>query len=109
MLRLQADDRVLFLSIPSDEELAATARILMRGTVVAIGGLDELDRARKTFSDFDNIMFVEADPSQIPWRDHYFTKIVVPPQFEPIRTALAPELARLLADGGEILSARSTA
>jgi hypothetical protein len=53
-------------------------------------------------AEFDNVMFVEASPQQIPWREHYFTKIVVPPHMEAVLRSSGAELHRVLAPGGEI-------
>ena len=38
----RADDRVLLLAIPAERELAALARILIRGSVVALGTAEEV-------------------------------------------------------------------
>jgi hypothetical protein len=99
----RADDRVLLLAIPAKQELAALARILIRGTVVAVGTAEEVAAMRGYFADFGNVMLLDAPPDKIPWRDTAFTKIVVPQQYERILPHLAKELDRLLAPGGEIL------
>jgi len=99
----RADDRVLLLAIPSRQELAALARILIRGTVVALGTADELVEARPRFADFENVMFLDAGPDNVPWHAAAFTKIVVPHQYERILPQLSAELDRLLAPGGEII------
>ena len=54
-------------------------------------------------TDWDNVLFLSAAPDRIPWRSAYFTKIMVPPQFEPILPTIANELHRVLAPGGEIV------
>jgi hypothetical protein len=46
---LRADDHVLLLDIPSTAELAAIARILVRGSLVALGSRDAVDRARASY------------------------------------------------------------
>lgn len=102
-MQLRADDRVLLLAIPAKAELALLARVLSNGVLVAIGTREEVDTAREWMAEFDNTMFVEADPQQIPWRDAYFTKIVVPPQMEFAVRSAASELNRLLAPNGEII------
>ena len=99
----RADDRVLLLAIPAEQELAALARILIRGSVVALGTAEEVVAARPHFVEFDNIMLLDAPPDRIPWRAAAFTKIVVPHQYERILPYLASELDRLLAPGGEIV------
>jgi hypothetical protein len=99
----RADDRVLLLAIPARQELAAVARILIRGVVVALGTADEVAEARGQFSEFENVMLLDAPPDRVPWRGAGFTKIVVPHQYERILPYLAGELNRLLAPGGEII------
>lgn len=103
MKAYRADDRVLLLAIPAEQELAALARILIRGSVVALGTADEVSAARSRFAEFDNIMLLDAPPDHVPWRAAAFTKIVVPHQYERILPYLARELDRLLAPGGEII------
>jgi hypothetical protein len=99
----RADDRVLLLAIPAEQELAALARILIRGSVVALGTAEEVAAARPHFVEFDNIMLLDAPPDHIPWRAAAFSKIIVPHQYERILPYLAHELDRLLAPGGEII------
>lgn len=100
---LRADDRILLLAIPSFEVLAGIARILMSGSLVGIGTRAEVDHARRQMAEFDNTMFIEADPCRVPWRDHYFTKILVPPGLEKLRRTAAAEWTRLLAPDGKIV------
>lgn len=100
---LRSDDRVLLLAIPSEADLAAISRVLMNGVLVALGDRDEVDRARQSMADFENVMFVDASPEQIPWREAYFSKILVPPHLESLLPSIAPELHRVLAPGGEIV------
>jgi len=101
--KLRADDRVLLLAIPHRDELAGIARVLMRGVLVALGTREEVDRAREAMADFENVMFVETALDKIPWREQYFTKILVPPHLEQLLRPLALELDRVLAPGGEIV------
>ena len=103
MLPLKADDRVLFLAQPSAQEIATTARILMRGVVVVLGSGAELEQARTELAEFQNVMFLDATPDRVPWRDAFFTKIVVAPPLERILPSLNVEIARLLAPNGEIV------
>ncbi|MDQ2775562.1 MAG: class I SAM-dependent methyltransferase [Acidobacteriota bacterium] len=100
---VRSDDRVLLLAIPHRDELAGLARVLMQGVLVALGTREEVDQAREAMADFDNVMFVEALADKIPWRDAYFTKILVPPHLEPLLGAFGSELDRVLAPGGEIV------
>ncbi len=103
MNAFRADDRVLLLAIPAKQELAALARILIRGIVVALGTTEEVAEARPFFDDFENIMLLDAAPDKIPWHGAGFSKIVVPHQYERILPYLAQDLDRLLAPGGEVI------
>jgi hypothetical protein len=103
MTQLRADDRVLLLAVPSTNELASIARDVMNGVVVAIGDRDEVRTACVAMAGFKNVTFIEAPPDQIPWREAYFTKIIVPPQLEALLPHAAAELHRLLAPGGQIV------
>lgn len=99
---LRADDKLLFLGIPSSAELAGIGRILISGCAVALGAAEEVDEARAQFADFDNLMFVEADLTRIPWGDHFFTRVIVPSRLEPLAGTLAREIQRVLAPGGSV-------
>jgi len=103
MNAFRGDDRVLLLAIPATSELAALARILIRGVVVALGTPEEIAAARGQFAEFDNVMLLDAGPDRIPWHDASFSKIVVPRQYERILPHISGELHRLLAPGGEII------
>ena len=105
-MTLRADDRVLMLAIASYKEMARIARTLTSGTLVALGSAEEVDAARSQCAALDNVMFLDARPDSIPWRDQYFTRILVPPHFEPLLRSSAPELHRVLVPGGEILLER---
>ena len=104
MLTLRADDRVLLLAIPPVPDLVAMAGVLMTGSVVALGTQEEVDRARSEMAEFDNVLFLEASPERIPWRDQFFTKVVVPPHLERLLPEISNEIHRLLAPGGTIVS-----
>lgn len=98
--RLRADDRVLALSIPHVDTIAALGRILSAGVLVGIGNREDVDEARRVLSDFDNVMLIERDQDRIPWRDGYFSKILATGDLSP---ALEAECLRVLAADGEIV------
>ncbi len=75
MSGFRADDRVLLLATPAVGELAALARILMRGSVVVISTADEIAAIGEQLAEFNNVMLLEASPDKIPWRDGGFTRI----------------------------------
>jgi ubiquinone/menaquinone biosynthesis C-methylase UbiE len=99
---LRSDDRVLLLDIPSEQEIAVLARILVKGVVVALGSRDLVDRARAALSDFENVMLIEATPDRIPWHDQYFTRILVPAHLRELARTYQAELNRVLAPNGQI-------
>jgi hypothetical protein len=100
---LRSDDQVLLLDIPSTGELISMSRLLMHGALVVLGSADEVDRARRELAEFDNVLFLDASPSAIPWRDGYFTKVVVPPHFEPLLPHVAHEIQRVLRPDGTVI------
>ncbi len=103
MAGFRSDDRILLLAIPSRADLAAIARVLISGVLVALGTSDEVDEARRSMADFENVMFLDASPEQIPWREAYFSKILVPPHLESLLPHITAELHRVLAPDGEIV------
>ena len=68
---------------------------------------NEVRAARESMAEFDNVMFLDARPDQIPWREAFFTKIIVPPHLESLMPYASAELYRVFAPGGQIV--RSTA
>ncbi|HMF78013.1 MAG TPA: hypothetical protein VK604_20320 [Bryobacteraceae bacterium] len=100
---IRSDDRLLLLAIPAPQELAALARVLLRGTLVVIGSPEEIAAAQPSLTEFDNVMFLEGTPAAIPWRGPGFTKILVPHHLERLLPHIADELQRVLAPGGEIV------
>ena len=80
------------------------ARVLMTGSVVALGAREEVDAARRDMAEFENVMFIEAGPERIPWRDQFFTKIVIPSHWERLLPEISSEIHRVLAPGGTIVS-----
>ncbi len=78
-------------------------RVLMNGCLVALGDPEEVDQARRTLSEFDNLMFLAASPERIPWQNAFFTKILVPAHLQPLLASFGSELNRVLAPGGEII------
>lgn len=90
--------------MPSTAQAAALGRILITGCLVGLGSTDEVDEARRSLSGFDNLMFIVATPDHIPWRDAFFTKVLVAPQFQSLLPNIQDELMRVLAPGGEIIS-----
>lgn len=109
MPKFRSDDRILSLAVPSIAEAAALSRILMNGSLVAIGSTEEVDEARREMAELENLMFLVADPYRVPWQQHFFTKILVPPHLTLLLPRLQEELTRLLAPGGEIISSSEDA
>jgi Methyltransferase domain len=107
--QLRSDDHVLFLDIPSVSELQPMARLLMHGSIVALGTAADVESARQAMAEFDNVMFVQANPDRIPWRDGYFSKVIVPPHFERIMPQISSEIQRVLRPGGTVVRASRSA
>jgi hypothetical protein len=102
-MQLRADDRVLLLAPASSAELAVFGRILVKGVLVVLAESDEISSLRSQLAECENILLLEASPDRIPWRDHYFTKIVIPPQLERVLPSVSGELSRVLAPEGELV------
>jgi hypothetical protein len=73
---IRPDDRVLILGVPEPAYVAALARAVARGLLVAIGKREAIYDARKAARDFDNVLFVPGTPEELPWRDGFFTRVV---------------------------------
>ncbi len=78
-------------------------RVLISGCAVALGNRDEVDQARAQFAEFENLMFVETDFSHIPWRDRFFTQVIVPPHLKPLAASLVSEIQRVLTEDGTVV------
>lgn len=98
MSAFRADDRVLLLALPAVDSIAALGRILSHGVIVVVAPRDFVDRGREALAEFDNIMFIEAEGPRIPWRDAYFTKIVIDENW-----SANADVARVLAPGGTVI------
>ena len=100
MLDLSPTDRVLVF--PSGDgtlcrELAARVPL---GLVVGLDPSDENVRtARVAARDIDNIMFVCADLSEIPWNAHFFSVALIPES-----TTDRKEVERVMAEGGRVVA-----
>jgi len=71
------------------------------GLVVGIDPSDDVIRAaRFEARDIDNIMFVWMDGAEIPWRDGFFTHAILTET-----PAALDEIQRVLAEGGQLISA----
>ncbi len=103
-MRLQPNDRVLMLAIPAERELLSTAGQLTNGSLIALGTREEVHAARARFFNLENVMFVEGRPDAIPWREAFFTKIVLPAGQQALIRSCGTELQRVMAPGGEFVS-----
>jgi len=98
---VRADERVLLLTVPPSGLVAALSRRLERGIVVALGEREAVHSARRALREYRNVMFHPGTPTEIPFEDGFFTRII---DFsggwhEPER--VAGEIARALAPGGK--------
>ena len=69
------------------------------GVVVGLDLDDEkIHAAREASVHLDNLMFVRAEPGEIPWQEKFFSHVIVEKDDLP-----AAEIERVLADGGQVL------
>jgi ubiquinone/menaquinone biosynthesis C-methylase UbiE len=98
---IHPEDRVLLLGIPEAAVVAALARCLTRGLLVAIGEDGAVRLARKAARDLDNVMFVPGPPDELPWRDGFFTVVIDAVGEWPDPEKVRREIARVTASGKE--------
>lgn len=92
-MTVEPGDRILCLGLPPYSQLAELTQKLSSGLVVVIAGDDEVRAARRAFAQTENIMFVpKADDGSIPWRDGFFTAVMlcVPGRPDEVNRVLAP-------------------
>lgn len=79
------------------------AKLAPEGRVVGMDISDEMIRhARRSGTDFDNLMFVTGEVTQIPWQPHFFTHAisVESSYYWPNPAAGIKNIFRVLTDGG---------
>lgn len=100
--RFAPGDRILFLYIPELADLEAVSRAAPNGIAVCLGDRDAVYAARKPAAHLENVMFVPAEPHEIPWQEGFFNHV-----FErgiAGDDAVRAEICRVLAPGGSLYS-----
>jgi arsenite methyltransferase len=109
LMQLKPGDRVLDLGCGTGWATRILARLVEGspepGQVIGLDVSDEMVRRARTSSrDFDNVMYVWASATQIPWEENYFDKVLSIESFyyyADQERALA-ELFRVLAPRGRL-------
>jgi hypothetical protein len=109
LLDVKKNDRFLLLSIPEPSFVVTLAAKLTEGIVVGLGPDEDVRAARKEVIDVGNVMFIPAEPYDIPWQGGFFTKAVdLACRWDrPDRTAR--EIARVLSSRGTVYLAEPSA
>jgi len=93
-------DRVLDLHAADGQASREMALQLPEGVLVGlVSGPDLLHQARANTRELDNTFFVEAAPSEIPWKEDYFSHAIAR---KPLTAAGLREVYRVLAEDGLI-------
>lgn len=100
-LQFHPDDRVLVLEAGgySASRLREWAQTLTRGVLVGLGAPGTIGTVRRELADCENVLFVHGSRDEIPWREAFFTVIVVAPN-----AAETTEMRRVLHPSGRIYS-----
>lgn len=102
------DDRVLLLDIPDAAIVRAIALQLGGGMLVGLGDDERVAQARRASLDLDNVMFIAAEPVEIPWQDGFFSVVIDPRGGWRDPARVDREVARVLAIGGRRLGPAAT-
>jgi hypothetical protein len=102
-MEIRADDRVLVTSLESFSVLRQIAVALPEGSLVGIGGDEEVRAARRQFAELDYVLFTPGSRDDIPWRDGSFTLILDPTPESP-----TAEMRRVLRADGRIAGLPAT-
>lgn len=95
---IRPDDRVLLTDLTELPLVQQVAAALTRGSLVGIGGDDEIRNARRRFAELDHVMFTPGTRDDIPWRDGSFTLII-----DASPEAPSAEMRRVLHPEGRLM------
>jgi SAM-dependent methyltransferase len=76
-MRLALTDNVLDVGCGAGWLSRRLAKLVPEGRVVGMDISDEMIRhARRASVDFDNLMFIAGEVTQIPWQPHFFSQVI---------------------------------
>src|SRR5260370_8478043 len=76
-MRLAPTDNVLDVGCGAGWLSRRLAKLVPEGRVVGMDISDEMIRhARRSSVDFDNLLFVAGEVTQIPWQPHFFSHVI---------------------------------
>jgi ubiquinone/menaquinone biosynthesis C-methylase UbiE len=102
-MRVSATDNLLDVGCGSGWLSRRLAKMAPEGRVVGMDVSDEMIRvARRSSADFDNILYVTGEASQIPWESNFFQHAasVESAYYWPDPAAGVKEMVRVLRPGG---------
>ena len=95
ILSLAPNDRVLHYPCGDGSFCREIAALVSLGVVIGLDSDDNVRAARAAAREVENLMFVPCDGHEIPWKEDFFSHVVVGNQDLPLR-----EIERVLAEGG---------
>jgi len=102
-MQLAPTDNILDVGCGSGWLSRRLAKLVPEGRVVGMDVSDEMIRhARRASVEFDNLMFVAGEVTQIPWQPHFFSHVisVESSYYWPDPAAGIKDIFRVLRDGG---------
>jgi len=77
-IAVQPSDRTLDVGCGDGSVSRALAILASEGMVVGIDAAgDAIREARKLSTDFENILYIQAEAEEIPWQDSFFSQVVL--------------------------------
>jgi ubiquinone/menaquinone biosynthesis C-methylase UbiE len=98
LLTISPNSRILHYPCGDGSLCAEIAPLLPLGVAIGLDTDDNVRAARAAWRDLDNVMFIPCDGHEIPWKEDFFSCVIVGNQDLPLR-----EIQRVLAEGGRAL------